>query len=240
MSVIDLLKRGTKAANDNSPVLLTALGVSGTIATAYLAGKASWRAARQTAEGPVMQSKREIAKDTWRFYIPAVLTGTGTVVAIIGANRVSSKRAAAAYSVLAVSQQAFSEYKDKVVEVLGEKKEQSIRDQVAQDRVTANPPPNVIITSGKSIFCELYTGRYFECDIPSLDRAVNEINRQVNNHIYATLDDLYDLLGLPHTQYSAEIGWDSDRLLELKMTTAVTPKQEPCFAFEYNYVKTIH
>ena len=41
----DIIKKSQKYVLDNSPAILTAFGVVGTVSTAYLAGRASFRAA---------------------------------------------------------------------------------------------------------------------------------------------------------------------------------------------------
>lgn len=240
MTLTEIIKRVGKSASNNSPALLTALGVSGTVTTAYLAHQAGMKTARRLGEEPPFITRREKFDKTWRFYIPPVLSGVTTVGSIILATRISTKRAAAAYSVLAVSQQAFGEYKDKVVEVLGEKKEQGIHDKIAQERVLKSPPSSTTVSAGKVLCYELYTGRYFECDKQTLDRAVNEINFQVTHHMYATLDDFYDKIGLKSTQYSDSQGWDSDRLVDLIYSTALIEEGVPVLVFSYSYVKPIH
>ena len=45
MNIKKIVAYTTKLLNDNSPVILTALGVTGTITTAYLAVKATFKAA---------------------------------------------------------------------------------------------------------------------------------------------------------------------------------------------------
>jgi hypothetical protein len=66
-----------------------------------------------------MTTTKEKAKVVWKLYIPAGLSGAITVGCIISATRINSKRAAAAYSSLSVSEKAFDEYREKVVERLG-------------------------------------------------------------------------------------------------------------------------
>lgn len=142
MTLIKLTRQAEKLLHDNSPVILTAIGVSGTLSTAYLVGVASYEAAHvhdaDDIQGFEHDRKQKIVR-VWKLYIPAAISATLTVGCIIAANRVGSKRAAAAYSVLSVTEKAFSEYKDKVVETIGERKERTIQDAVVQDRVNANP-----------------------------------------------------------------------------------------------------
>lgn len=249
MTMIDIVRKAEKTFRDHSPVILTAIGVSGTLTTAYLAGRASFQAAEvlykhnEEAKNdhfhPAKPTNKEKFKKVWKLYIPPVVSGVVTVGCIVGATRVGSKRAAAAYSLLSVSEKAFSEYKEKVSEVLGEKKEKALQDSVAQDIVSKNPPAgNIIVTgAGNVLCCELFTGRYFMCDMETLKRSQNTINSQLIREMYATLSDFYDLVGLPHTSHSFNVGWDSDKMMELIISATISEDGRPCIAFNYNYTK---
>lgn len=239
MNLANLANGIQKTVRDNSPVILTALGVSGTLGTAYLAGRASWQAAMRLGEHSPYLTPREKIEEVWDLYIPAAISGVVTAGCIIGSNRISSNRAAAAYSVLAIVEKGFSEYRENVVEKLGERKEREIRDEVAQKQIQNNPPPTVVIGSGSVLCCELFTGRYFNSDMETLRKAENTINAKINGGVYALLSDFYYLIGLPQTSNSSSIGWDTDKQLSIDFSTVMSEDSRPCLAFEYNYVKPI-
>jgi hypothetical protein len=234
--------RATKLAADNSPTILTAIGVTGTIATAVLSGRASFKAAeilerdRQTATLEYEQSFRRCVELTWFLYIPAVGTGFMTVAAIIMANRIGMRRAAAIAAAYSLSERAFSEYRTKVIDKVGEKAEQRIRDDVAQDSVDRNPvvSKEVIITDGGEVLChDSITGRYFNSSIEALRKAQNDINAQIFQAMYASLADFYDLVGLPTTDYAYEVGWNTDNMLELEFSTVLSKDSRPCVSVAY-------
>lgn len=236
----NLVTRASQVLKSNSPAILTALGVSGTITTAYLTGKASYRAAQRLSEEPAWLSNREKAELVWDLYVPAAFSGAFTIGCIVGATRISSKRAAAAYSIVTLSEKAFEEYREKVVEKLGERKEQEVRDEIAQSRVDSHPGGSAIVVgSGNVLCCELFTMRYFQSDMESLRKAENNINAKLNQHDYATLDDFYYMVGLGFTSDSGSIGWQSDRLMSLDFTTTLTGDGKPCLAFGYNYTRPL-
>lgn len=240
MTLIKMTRQAEKLLHDNSPAILTAIGVSGTLSTAYLAGKASHEAGYDDAINEFQHDAKTYIKRHWKLYIPAAVSATITVGCIIAANRVGSKRAAAAYSVLSVTEKAFAEYKDKVVETIGERKERAVQDSIAQDRVNANPSTgrDIIVAGPGNVLCyESYTGRYFYSDMETLRKAVNELNSRLNREMYANLSDFYAIVGLPYTSNSNDIGWDSDKLLELRYTTVLSDDGRPCIAFDYNYTK---
>lgn len=240
MNLQHMLRKGEKVLWNHSPSILTALGVSGTVSTAYLAAKATWYARGRLEDQSPHLTKREIVEATWDLYIPAVSAGAFTIVCIIGAARINSRRAAAAYSVMAISEKALEEYRDKVVETIGERKEKNIRDAIATDRVEGNPPNHILVAgTGEVLCCELYTGRYFTSDMESLRKAQNDINARLIGQMYASLHDFYYILGLPATTDSGKIGWESDRMLQLEFTTVMSTDNRPCIAFDYNYTKML-
>lgn len=242
MSLSTILTKLTKTVKSNSPEILTALGVSGVITTAYLAAKASFKSAVKLGYTDPKQGFKEDVKLVWKEYIPASIAGGLTVCCIIGASKSNAKRTAAAVTAYSLTEKAFSEYKEKVVEEIGKGKEQKIRDEAAQQKVTNNPPTGketLLVGPGYILCCELFTGRYFRCDMEKLQRAKNKINAKINNELYVALDEFYELIGLPSTSNSGFIGWNSDRQMELLITTVLSDSGEPCLAFEYNYTKPL-
>ena len=237
-----------KFVKENSPVILSVVAGVGTIATAYLASKASFKAAEVIRESEhkagVAEDRKQRVKErtklVWKLYIPTAISAVGTVGCVVASNRVSLSKTLAAQSAFAVSQQAFAEYRDKVVEQIGDHKATAIRDKVAEDKVLNNPPSALIVSGpGNVLCCELYTGRYFTSDMESLKKARNEVNAKALKHDYATLDDLYHILELQRTSVSNDLGWGSERMMELEFTTVMTPDGRPCLAFDYNYVKAL-
>jgi hypothetical protein len=245
-SLGEFAKRAERLIVNNSPVILTAIGVAGTLTTAYLTGKATFKAAKILEENEIrldpLEAKEKVQL-VWRLYIPAATTALLTVSAIISANRVGSRRAAALAAAYSLSEKAFEEYRSKIVDRLGEKKEQAIRDEIAQERVDRDPVGNreVILAGEGSVLCyEAYTGRYFLCDMETLRKAQNDINHQVIHDSYASLSDLYDEIGLPHTANSEEVGWNADRLLDLRFSAVLTDTGKPCISVEYDVSPVRH
>lgn len=248
MKVSSFFSNPVQMAKANAPEILTILGVSGVITTSYLTGKASFAANEVLAvtelETAPSENKRERfierVRHVWPLYIPAGISGVITIGCIIGSSKASAKRTTAAVAAYSLTERAFSEYREKVVEQIGKAKEQKIRDEIAQDSVDKKPPTQVIYTSfGKVLCCELLTGRYFHSNMEDLRRAQNDVNHKIVNSLYVTLDEFYDHIGLDHTTNSGNLGWDSDRLMELQFSTVLTDKGEPCLAFEYNYTKPL-
>lgn len=248
-----IFKKVQALALDNSTAILSSVGVVGTVTTAVLTGRASYKAAhvaRDLAEqdisaGPI--TKQEIAKEVWPLFIPAVGVGGVTIASIIFAHRVSAKEAAAMAAAYGLSEKALEEYKEKVVEKLGQNKETDIRDSIAQDRVNANPPTTsqlILAGSGKVLCHDVLTGRYFESSVEEIKRAENAVNADIVNCSYASLSQFYDEVGLPPTPYSDQVGWNLDNKCEVQFSTVMAPDDRPCISVDFagwpkpDYTKT--
>lgn len=236
----------TKAAEkfiiNNSSSILTAIGLTGTVTTALMAGKASYKVGYLVKEHEIEYGEKpdikKISKEVWKLYIPSTISGAITIASVLASSKIQSRRAAALTAAYSISEKALSDYKEKIVETIGEKKEKAVRDQIAQDKVMNNPPKqDIIINAGTVLCCELYSGRYFSCDIEKLRKAQNDINSKMLREMSATLSDFYYLIDLPNTSFSGTLGWDSDKLLDLHFTTIMTDDGKPCIAFDYNYIK---
>ncbi len=250
MTLANILARTTKTLKSNLPEILTALGVSGVVTTSYLTAKASFKASEmirenETVKGANNDRKERIKERTklvWTLYIPAGVSGTLTIGCIIVSSKANGRRTAAAVTAYSLTERAFSEYREKVVEHIGNNKEQKIRDEVAQDRVSKNLHGSkevIVVGTGHVMCCELFTQRYFRSDMEKLRKAQNDVNARVVNDMYVTLDEFYDIVGLSHTSNSNNLGWDSTKLMELLFSTVLAEGGEPCLAFEYNYTKPL-
>jgi len=221
-----IAKRVGKTVKDNSPAILSATAVAGVVTTAILTGKGALRAdvLLREIEGEKdllwAPTPRERVELTWKCYIPAVLVGSSTILCIVAANQIGSRRSAALMSAATLSETAFREYKDKVVEQIGAKKEQTVRDSIAEDRIQQSSEV-VIIADGETPCYDMYSGRFLKCDMESLRKAANDINADINSNMYASLTDFYNLIGLEPTDVSDQVGWNMDNRLELEFTSVL-------------------
>lgn len=243
MTLHSIATRLGKFTIDNSPAILTGFAVAGIVTTAYLTGRATVKYTRHYDHADIVmhgREKRELnVKEKLSiaslYYWPAALMGVATITACLSAHQISSRRTAAVAAAYKLTERAFSEYKSKVMEKIGHHKEEDIRASSAQADVDAHPTSSrMVIVTGGSVLCfERFTSRYFLSDMETLKKAQNDINYKVLNDGYASLSDFYDKVRLPHTSMSDDIGWNSDRLLELEFSTVMSEDQKPCIAFEY-------
>lgn len=244
MSFAALARRVGKLAIDHSPTILTSVGVAGAITTAYLAGKASFEASdiinlRENLEQSSAQNDKELFverfKLVWKLYIPAATTGLATVVCIIGANHIGGRRAAGLAAGMTIVERSFDEYKAKVVEKLGERKEQAARDEILSDRVRETNIEDVKIYGAfeGEICYDKFSDRYFRSTVEGIRSAENSLNFTLLHDGYASLDEFYQVLGLPSPAYAHSLGWNSDRLLTIHTGAQMMLDNKPVITMEF-------
>lgn len=246
MTIADVSKRVLRLMDDQAPLILTSLGVAGVLSTVILAVKVTPEAIRVVKHRQMTEyrfskqeipepTKLEIIKWSWQLYIPAAGMGAVTIACIIGSQSINTRRQAALISGYTIMEGAFKEYREKVVEKLGEKKETGIRDDIAKDHVENNPPSNQVVITGKGdVLCyDTSSGRYFNCDMETLRRAQNDVNMQCINEMYASQNEFYQRIGLPNNKYGDEFGWTTDNPLELTFSAVLSEDNLPCISIDY-------
>lgn len=248
-SVSELARQTQKFTIDNSPLILTVVGAAGVITTGVLAFKGGLKVAhileedrqkhalhREAGAKPYAPTAQEKFLMTWQCYLPACGVGALTVAAVVGANRIGTRRAAAMAVAYTVSEKAFEEYRDKVQEKIGLNKERQVKEEMAQDRVNRNYDEDkiVVVGDGQQLCHDSWSGRFFTSDMESIKHAVNRLNNEVNHNGYASLTDFYDYLGLDRIAESDEVGWNGDKLLEVTFSTVLAPSGKPAIDLQYH------
>lgn len=239
--LMNLVKNAEFAVKKHSPAILTGVGIAGMVTTTVLAVKATPKALRiceivkEEHEEP---KKLDYVKATWKCYIPAAVTGVISTACLIGANSVNLKRNAALATAYQISQTALSEYREKVIETVGEETEKAVREKVAEEKVKNNPigPNEVIMIGNEDFYCiDSISGRCFKSNEVEIKRIENDINNRLLNYMYVSLNEFYSELGLSHTSIGDELGWNmDDGMLEIFITAVKDEKGRPCLVLDYN------
>lgn len=237
-----------------SPEILTGIGISGMFAAGILAVKATPKALRNIDDKRMKKAdedekfiygdrenskltKKEIITVTWKCYVPAALTSAMSTACLLGANSINTKRNAALATAYKLSETALTEYRQKVVETVGEKKEQAVRDSIAKDKVDKQQPTNesIIITGKGDILClDSISGQYFKGDIDKMQRSVNNLNRKMLDEMYISLNDFYYEIGMRNTKLGDELGWNiNNGFIELDLSSQLTEDRTPCLVIDY-------
>lgn len=241
------LKRTIKSAErvltKYSPGILTGIGIAGMIGATFMAVKATPKALylietkKEEAEVEELTSVETI-KTCWKCYIPAALTTVVSAACLIGASTVSAKRNAALATAYSISEAALREYQEKVVEVIGEKKEKAVRDAVAKDQIERDPVTKsevVIIDSNSNTLCyEPLSGRYFKSTIDKIKKAEIKLDRQMIQEMYVSLNDFYWEIGLDGTDLGDKMGWNlSKGYMDLSFSSQLADDGTPCAVIVY-------
>lgn len=243
----------TRFLAENASTALTAGGVVGTVATAVLSVRAGMKAQQiisqeeqerveaarlTTPEGEtieiVMMTKTEKATKIWPHFIPPVVTGTGTIAAIIMADRMSAKKAAALAAAYGVAQGQLDEYKAKMLEKLGVQKSEKAQAEMADERMqNSKASPSQVIIIGENVLCyDQPTDRYFQSSMEQVRTAENKANREVLERGYYGASEFYNELGLEGTTWSDDVGWTKPFQLEYSHVPA--PDGRPCLAIDFS------
>lgn len=246
--VTKFFKGVATSAAKHSPEILTAMGIGGMITTAILVGTATPKALKlieekKTEENKDELTKTEVVKAAWKPYVPAVVTGVVSVGCLIGANSVHAKRNAALMAAYQLSTTALAEYKDKVIETIGEKKEKVVHDAIAKEKVkqieeTKPISSRDIIFTGKgdSLCLDLLSGRLFKSDRDRIVRAMNNLNYRMNGgmEMYISLNEFYDEIGLPRIPIGEDMGWSVGKgQIDIHFSAQLTEEDEPCMVIEH-------
>lgn len=236
--------KGIKASiSRHSPEILTGIGIAGMVTTTILAVKATPKAiklieAEKRAKHVDTLSPVDTVKTVWKCYIPAAMTGVSSIACLIGSNAINAKRNAALTTVYTLSEMARNEYKEKVIETIGEKKERTIKEKVDAERIKRDPvsKKEVIITEKGTTLCYDHVfGRYFKSDIDIINRAMNKINREIVINMYASLNDFYAELGLSPVEMGYDLGWNiDDGTIEIEPSSQLADDGTPCLVIDYS------
>lgn len=234
------LKTLGKVISKNGPSILTGIGCGGVLGTAFLTGRATLK-----ADGLIKMeeeylneqlSASEIFKLTWKCFVPPITMGAISISCILGANSINTSRNAALAALYSLSETAFHEYKDKVVQEIGRNKELKVRDGIAQDRVMNNPigDRTVIITGNGNVLCyDVLCDRYFRSSAEKIRQQVLELDEALRTEMWLDLNDFYYAIGLKNSKLGSTCGFDMNKgYIHIDYSSTLSPEGEPCLAID--------
>ena len=260
MNISTVGKNVSITLKKHSPEILTGIGITGMVTTTIFAVKATPKALmlieeekrkkntellEQSRNDETVDIQRiekltpvETIKTVWRCYIPTAVLGAASLACLVGASSVSARRNAALATVYTLSETAMKDYKDKVIETIGEEKEKTVRDAAAKEKLEKDPVTSndVIITDKGDTLCyNALLGGYFKSDIEKIKSGVNEANRQLLLDSNISLNELYDWLGLEHTKIGDYIGWNIEQgMIEVTFGSHLAADGTPCVVVDFD------
>ena len=195
----------------NSSTILTCVGSIGVAATAVLAVKATPKAIRllelaEEEKGEELTTL-ETVKIAGPAYIPAAITGVSTIACIFGANILSKRQQASLMSAYALVENSYKEYKNKIKILYGDDADKEITKEIVKDRYENY---DVSVSDEKQLFFDYFSMRYFESTMEEVLIGENNFNKNLTLNGYASLNELYDSLGIPRVDYGYELGWSHE------------------------------
>ena len=110
---------------------------------------------------------------------------------------------------------------------------------MAKETLEKEPVENkeVIITAKGDTLCfDIVSGRYFKSDIDKLKKAENELNRQMRNEMYISLNEFYYEIGLESIKLGDSLGWNiDDGYINLRFSSQLATDGTPCLVIDYEY-----
>ena len=249
-----------KQVSKYGPEIAVGVGIAGMITTTILAVKATPKSLRlieaekKRRNHEIKEEAKESGKDTvglidrlsildtvkvaWKPYIPAMISGALSIGCIVGASTVHVKRNAALATAYQLAANTLSDYKEKVIETIGEEKEREVQKKVDAKKVERiNSTEPSFVRKGKPLCIEPISGRPFEMDLEDVKAAINRLNYRLTGGMEEciSLSEWYDEIGLKHTDVSDYMGWNiySDGLITVTEVPSSTDDGELCWVLEY-------
>ena len=196
---------------NNSSTILTCIGSIGVVTTAVLAVKATPKAMRLLESAEEEKGEELTTLETVKIagpaYIPAAITGVSTIACIFGANILNKRQQASLMSAYVLIENSYKEYKNKIKTLYGDDADKEVTQEIVKDRYE---DCDISVSDGKQLFFDYFSMRYFESTMEEVLIGENNFNKNLTLNGYASLNELYDSLGIPRVDYGYELGWSHE------------------------------
>ena len=215
----------------NKPSILMGLGI-GSMITAILTGIRYSPMARDALDAKKEELNTDeldtidIITTAGPFFIPTItfaITGIGCIG--LG-NKINLEGKAAALTACALTETTSQIYREKVRDIIGEKKEKTIHESAAKETYYRNlQKGNVVIASGNADGFPVYddlTKQKIKSKIEKIHATINDLNRKMLSDGVITLDEYCLAMNEEPMEFGTELGWNIDRgFIELEPPTAI-------------------
>lgn len=227
----------------NKPSIIIGLGIGGMLMSTFLAfkyaplAKDALERRKQELDTTELEPV-EVVKTAGPYFVPSVVFAVTGIACIVGGNQMNVNRGAAAMAAYALSETSLRNYREKTKEIVGEKKEKDIQEATTKEGVNNKQPANseVIITGGGDTLCyDKISGRYFKSNIEELKKIRNELNYEMLDTTFVSLNKYYMEINLSPVKLGDELGWDIGRgLIEMRFSSDLTTKGEPYIIVDFD------
>ncbi len=191
---------------------LPAVAIAGCVAGPILASRATYKAHDILADENASMTNK--VKQTWKYYIPAVVVGGTAVLSIVMSKRLDAKEIAALTATCGYLASNKAELEKAIKEKFGDEAFVEIRKEVDKKMVEKYGEKQKMtaeLTGKGDLLCyEGLTGRFFRSSEEAVKEAIKKINDEFKNGNYIYMNMLYDELGISVTRFGNELGWVPD------------------------------
>lgn len=222
----DFLKPVIKDVEKHAPEILISLGIVGLIGDILLTAKIAPAADRKLKKAEFEKgeplTKVEAVKEVGKDFIPVIILAAASTASVVCGTHGFHKRTAALAAMYTLAESSLSDYKKQVIEMVGEEKEEEITKKTEEERAekiftVQKSDAQVIDPYGNyQKFYDLYRGIMFYSSETAIDKAVNSLNRIINEGSSVTLNDFYYELGLDPVAFGNDVGWEGRNLIDIR------------------------
>lgn len=219
-----------------TPYVLTGSAIVGIAVTAMFTAKGALRAQdiliRNEARDAAFKRRVQL---TWKEFVPALSAAAVTGACVVGLHGVLGRRIASIAAATTVVETQLNKLKTAVKDVATPQLREEIQNAAVRSTARETEVPVVAddLAEGSQLCFEAYSGRYFIASMEDVRGGINDVNAQINSNFYASLNDLYDALGLERLRYGDDVGWNTDSLIEPCFSADLTPDGRPYLVLDY-------
>lgn len=183
----------------------------------------------------------EKIKTSIGYYLPTIGFEILGASMILYGNQVNLRNEAAIMAAYAMNETALQITRDKIREVVGEKKEKDIQESVAKEFIDRNPSNSgsIIVTGNGDCLCyDQVANQYFRSSKTQIEDTINRLNYDMRSCNIITLNEYCLKLGVDEVILGNELGWDIDRngYIDVSFTATLTKTGEPCIVIAHNTI----
>lgn len=194
----------------SSPTILCCVAAVGIVGITIASVKATLKAMKlleyATDEKGAELSKSELVITVAHLYIPVAAIGVGTIFCIFGANALNKRQQASLTNAYILFKTYHKEYRNKVIGLYGADADLEVQNAMVRERCNFHQIDSDV-PDGKVIFYDEISGESVVRYEREIIDAEYHLNRNFVLRGYASLNEFYDFLGLPKTEYGETVGW---------------------------------
>lgn len=258
MKMKAILTNARTLVNKNASVIFAGAAIIGVGVTAYMIGKTSFKAGieeeRRVNELKWKQDELNKAREEddqthhefehatgkefimtyWRDYIPAAISGTLTVGAIVMSQIISFRQLAAMAGLYAMTNKELETVYEKVTGECGKNKAKKVKEEVVKEGIrNSHSNINEVAMSSDdmlTLFYDPMSDRYFRKSIEEVRKGTMEVAKDIASGVGVSLNDFYDAIGVSRTELGDLVGWRSCDVFDIDFVGEVAPNSEPCLS----------